>query len=166
MGQNKSWFIFFEERWQNLRFCKLSVISTSKKNSKLIYDWIFKIIIAYYNLIFLISAVLSLVCVCVFFLFLLFCILFFVCFFLSLVLHFGVKDCRRMIFQKDHLRIWAIGGHELGSLNVRVHNSLTIYELWNSIIFLNFKNPPPPPSLWRFVYKNQYVTHPLHREYC
>ena len=45
---------------------------------------------------------------------------------------------------------------------------MKIYELWNSIIFLNFKAslviipcPHPPTSLSRIAYENRYVTHPL-----
>ena len=48
---------------------------------------------------------------------------------------------------------------------------MTIYELWNSIIFLNFKTslvttslpspPHPRTSLSRIAYENRYVTHPL-----
>ena len=53
------------------------------KNSKVKYNWIFQIIIGYYNRIFLISVALSLV----FFVF--------VCFL------FGVRDYRRMIFSES-----------------------------------------------------------------
>ena len=45
---------------------------------------------------------------------------------------------------------------------------ITIYEPWNSIIFLNFKTslvmffrPHPATSLSRCAYENRYVTHPL-----
>ena len=45
---------------------------------------------------------------------------------------------------------------------------MTIYELWNSIIFLNFKaslvvtsSPHSPTLVSRIVYENRYVTHPL-----
>ena len=64
------------------------------------------------NLIFQVSVVFSLV----FFYF----VLFFV--------HLRAKDYRRMIFSKSHLYIWAIGGHELGTLSIRVSNSLIFHE--------------------------------------
>ena len=43
---------------------------------------------------------------------------------------------------------------------------MSIRELWNSIIFLNFKasvvtTPYPKTSLPRIAYENRYVTHPL-----
>ena len=43
---------------------------------------------------------------------------------------------------------------------------MTIHELWNSIIFLNFKTSLvittlPPTSSSRIAYENRYVTHPL-----
>ena len=43
---------------------------------------------------------------------------------------------------------------------------MTIHELWNSIIFLNFKTSLvittlPPTSLSRIAYENRYVTHLL-----
>ena len=45
---------------------------------------------------------------------------------------------------------------------------MTIYELWNSIIFLNFKASlviiprlHPSMSLSRIAFENRYVTHPL-----
>ena len=43
---------------------------------------------------------------------------------------------------------------------------MSIRELWNSIIFLNFKasvvtTPYPKTSLPRITYENRYVTHPL-----
>ena len=43
---------------------------------------------------------------------------------------------------------------------------MSIHELWNSIIFLNFKasvvtTPYPKTSLPRIAYENRYVTHPL-----
>ena len=59
-------------------------------------------------MIFLISVVLPLVRA-----FFLFCVSF-----LSFVFHFGAKGCRRMIFQRVHLCIWAIGGHELGTFSI------------------------------------------------
>ena len=49
--------------------------------------------------------------------------------------------------------MWAIGGHELGTLSIRVHNSLTVhYNLWalkfdNFSEFQNVKRPPHPPPI-------------------
>ena len=77
-------------------------------------------------------------------------IVFSLVFFLSFVFYFGARDWRRMIFQRVHLCIWAIGGHELGTLSIRDWQFMTIHELWNSIIFLNFKTLlviAPPSSL-------------------
>ena len=83
------------------------------KKSKLGYNWIFKVIIGYYNLIFLISIVLSLV-------FFLFCFVF---------LFFGAKYYRGMIFSESSIMYtWAIAGNELGTLNIQVHNLLTVHD--------------------------------------
>ena len=103
------------------------------------------------------------VCLFVYFFVFLFC-------FLSLVFHFGAKDCKRMIFfQRVQMCIWAIGGQELGTLSIRVHNSLAVHD--NSWVlkfdsFSEFQNvisdsplPQSPASLWCFVYENLYVTH-------
>ena len=88
------------------------------KNSNFRDNRIFKIIIGYYNLILLISVVSSLVCVCVFF-FSFFCYL---CFILEL------KTAEGWFFQRVHLCIWAIGGYELGTLSIQVHNLLTVHN--------------------------------------
>ena len=102
------------------------------KNSKFGYNWIFKIIIRYYNLIFLISVVLLLV----FFLFLFFLIfitIFLFCFF------FGARDYRLMIFSESSpIYIWAIAEHELDTLSIRVHNSLTVHDNSWALKFDNF----------------------------
>ena len=98
------------------------------KKSKLGYNWIFKVIIGYYNLIFLISIVLSLV-------FFLFCFVL-LCF---VFLFFGAKYYRGMIFSESSIMYtWAIAGNELGTLNIQVHNLLTVYDnLW-ALKFDNF----------------------------
>ena len=53
-----------------------------------------------------------------------------------------------------HLSVWAIAGRELGTLSIRVHNSLTVHaNLW-ALKFDNFSefqnvisdSPPPPPT--------------------
>ena len=46
---------------------------------------------------------------------------FFVCLFIFCRLCF-------IFFQKVHLCLWAIGGHELGTLSIWVHNSFTVYD--------------------------------------
>ena len=93
------------------------------------------------------------------------CVVFFL---LVLVLHVGAKYCRRMIFLRIHLFIWATGGHELGTLSIRVHNSLTVYGNSWALKFDHFSefqsalsDIPAPTSLWRFAYKNRCVTHSL-----
>ena len=122
------------------------------KNSKFRYNWIFKIIIGYYNLIFLISVVLSLMC-----------------FFYRLRCILEIKTAEGWLFQGVHLCIWTIEGHKLGTLTMQVHNSLTVHNnLW-ALKFDNFSesqtticgSSPPPASLWRIAYENRYVTHPL-----
>ena len=41
-------------------------------------------------------------------------------------------------FQRVDLCIWAIGGHELGTLSIPVHNSLTVYDNSWALKFDNF----------------------------
>ena len=84
---------------------------------------------------------------------------FFVCLFIFCRLCF-------IFFQKVHLCLWAIGGHELGTFSIRVHNSFTVYDnSWPLKVdnFSEFQNvisdspptpsppppapPPPPPSV-------------------
>ena len=55
-----------------------------------------------------------------------------------------------------HLCIWAIAGHELGTLSIRAHNSLTVYEHTWALKFDDFSEfqnvisdnpqPPQPPT--------------------
>ena len=89
----------------------------------------------------LISVVSSLVCVCVFF-FSFFCYL---CFILEL------KTAEGWFFQRVHLCIWAMGGYELGTLSMQVHNLLTVHNNSWALKFDNFsefqnviKDSPPP----------------------
>ena len=64
------------------------------------------------------------VCVCMFF-----CCL---CFILEL------KTAEGWFFQRVHLCIWAIGGYELGTLSIRVHNSLKVHDNSWALKFDNF----------------------------
>ena len=71
--------------------------------------------------------------------------------------------------------MWVIGGHELDTLSIRAHNSLTVHDNSWALKFDNFCEfqnvisdstpsrplPHPPVSLWHFVYENRHVTHPL-----
>ena len=41
-------------------------------------------------------------------------------------------------FQRVKLCIWAIGGHKLGILSIRVHNSLTAHDNSLALKFDNF----------------------------
>ena len=92
----------------------------------------------------LISVVSSLVCVCVFF-FSFFCYL---CFILEL------KTAEGWFFQRVHLCIWAMGGYELGTLSMQVHNLLTVHNNSWALKFDNFSefqnvikdSPPPSPA--------------------
>ena len=82
------------------------------KNSKIGYNWIFHIIIGYYNWIFLVSSL-----PCVFFcLFLLFCSCFFLFGFLELEAPEG------LFFQKVHLYIWAVAGRGLSNLSIQAQS--------------------------------------------
>ena len=94
-------------------------------------------------MIFLISVVLLLVCVCFFFV---------VVFVFLLAFHFGASDSKSMIFSVE-LCIWAIGGHELGNLSIRVHNKLTVHDNSWALKFDKFSKSQntisdslPPPS--------------------
>ena len=49
-----------------------------------------------------------------------------------------LKAERGSFFQRFHLYIWAIGGHELGILSIRVHNSLTVQDNSWALKFDNF----------------------------
>ena len=112
------------------------------KNNKIGYSSTFQIIIGYYNRIFVISVVFSRM------LFLLFLLL--------------VSLQKDDFFQRVHLYIWGVAGHELSTLSIwaRGFNSelishsffhrwlnkytihwqfMTTHELWNSIIFVNSK---------------------------
>ena len=107
------------------------------KNSKIGYDWIFQIILGYHDLIFLISVVLSLVSVVV----------------VLVVVFLKLENTKGWFFQRVHLYLWAVAGHELSKYKIHCQ-FMTIHELWNSIIFLNFKTSlmlalQPSPSLWR-----------------
>ena len=66
-------------------------------------------------MIFLISVFLSLVRLCV-------CVLCRLCCILEL------KTAEGWFFQRVHLCIWVKGGHELDTLSIRVHNSLTVHD--------------------------------------
>ena len=104
------------------------------KNSKFRCNWVFKIIIGSYNLIFLISDVLWLVCVFYFILFyfwLLCCIL-------------EPKAAEGWFFQRAHLCTWSIGGHELDTLNIWVNNSLTVHDNPWALEFDNFSEFKTP----------------------
>ena len=90
------------------------------KNSEFGYNWIFKIITRYYNLIFLIP----LSC----------CFYFFILFFVFLQL----KTTKGWFFQRVRLYIWAIERYELSTLSIRVHNSLTVHDNSWSLKFDNF----------------------------
>ena len=106
-------------------------------------------------MIFVFSVALSLVRVWVFF-----CCLSFI---------LELKTEEGWFFQRVDLCIWAIGGHELGTLSIPVHNSLTVYDNSWALKFDNFSEfqnvisdrPPPRASLWRFAYENRYVSHVL-----
>ena len=79
------------------------------KNSKIGYNWIFQIVIGYYNWIFLISVFLSFV---FFLLLLLLLVLLLLFFFLAL------KTTEGLFFQRVHLYLWAIAVNELNKLNI------------------------------------------------
>ena len=131
---------------------------------------------------FLISIVLSLVCVCV---------VFFCCCCLSFL-----ETTEGWFFQRIHLHIWAVAGHELSSLNVRAHrfnswivtqcfwvfcksylfspiikqvrNSLSVHDNSWTLKFNNiseFQNVisgyPQRASLWLIVYENWNLAQPL-----
>ena len=79
------------------------------KSSKTGYDWLSQILIRYYNGIFLLSVVLSHVCVCV-------------CLFVCLFVFFELETTRNDFFQAIHLYIWAVVGHEVGILSIRAQS--------------------------------------------
>ena len=89
------------------------------KNSKIGCNWIFQILIGYYNWKFLISFVLSLVCFCFVFCFCWCCFFVVVSFFI-----FGARDNRRMFFFREFTCIYG----QLGTLSIRVQNSLTVHD--------------------------------------
>ena len=78
------------------------------KSSKIGYDWLSQILIRYYNGIFLLSVVLSHVCV-------------FVCLFVCCCF-FELETTRNDFFQAIHLYIWAVVGHEVGILSIRAQS--------------------------------------------
>ena len=49
-----------------------------------------------------------------------------------------LKTAEGRFFHRVHLCIWAIGGHELGTLSIRVHNSLTVHDYSWALKFENF----------------------------
>ena len=94
------------------------------KNSKIGYNWLIKIIIGYYNWIFLIYVVLSLVFFC--FLFFFFCFLDLEATEFYMIFQRVIYTVYQTIYMDYY--IWAIAGHELGALIIRVHNSLTVHN--------------------------------------
>ena len=53
-----------------------------------------------------------------------------------------LKTAEGWFFQRLKLCIWTKGGHEVGTLSIEYTiqwQFMTIHELWNSIMFLNFK---------------------------
>ena len=114
------------------------------KNSKIEYNWIFQIINGYYNRVFVISVVFS---------FAFFFYLFFVLFFWS-------QRRQKDDFFREFTCIYGLyiciyGVHELGTLNIRIHHSLTVYDNSWALKFYNFSefqnvisdSPPPTPQL-------------------
>ena len=65
-------------------------------------------------------------CVCVFFSFCRLCCI------------LELKTGERWFVQRVHLYVWAIRRHELGTLSIRVHNSLTVHENSCTLKFDNF----------------------------
>ena len=63
------------------------------------------------------------------------CVCFFSCHMCCIL---ELKTAKGWFFLRVHLCIWAIGGHKLGTLSIRVHNSLTVHDnLW-ALKFDNF----------------------------
>ena len=78
------------------------------------------------------------------------CLCFFVLFF---VFGLELKTTEVWFFQRVHLYIRAIAGHELGTLSMRVHDSLKIHDNSWALKFHNFsefqnviKDCPPSPT--------------------
>ena len=144
--KNIFWFIFFGECWLNRRFCKLSVMVTSLKNSKFRGISNFRCLVARGYVLFSFSFFLSF-----FFFFLLL---------LSRMIFFSEFTCL--------LCICVIGGHELGTLSIRVHNSLTVHDNSWALKLDNFSeiqnvssdNPLPPSVIITLCHENRYVIHP------
>ena len=98
------------------------------------------------------------------------CLCVWVCVCLLLCFILELNPAEGWFFQRVHLCILAIGGHELVTLSIRVHNSLTVHDnLW-ALKFDNFSEfqnvmsdtqRPPSASLWRYAYENRYATHLL-----
>ena len=92
------------------------------------------------------------------------------CFFSSLVLHFGVNDCRRMIFLESspvymgYRRTWTRHPYDMSTQFIdsswQFMSFDNISELQNFISDSPPPPRPPPASLWRFAYENRYVTDP------
>ena len=83
-----------------------------------------------------------------------------------------LKTAEGWFFQRVYLCTWVIGGHELGTPSIRVHNSLTVHDNSWALKFSNFSefqnvisdsppSPNPPASLRRFAYESRFVTNPL-----
>ena len=81
------------------------------KNSKIEYNWIFQIIIGYYN------CIVSSSC----------------CFFF-----FKLDTTEGWFFQRVYLHIWDIAVPELSTLSLRVHNSLAVHDISSALILDNF----------------------------
>ena len=82
---------------------------------------------------------------------------FFTCAF-NLFLFFAfleIETIERWFFQIVHLCLWVTAGHELGTLSIRIHNSLIVYGNSQDLkfdTFSEFQNvisdsiPPPHPQ--------------------
>ena len=59
--------------------------------------------------------------------------------------HFGAKDSKSVIFQRVHLCIWAIGGHELGTVSsLTIHGNSWVLKLDNFPEFQNVISDSSP----------------------
>ena len=82
-----------------------------------------------------------------------------------------LKTAERRFFHRVHLCIWAIGGHKLGTLGIRAHNSLTVHDNSWALKFDNFfefqnvisdtSSFTPPVWLGCFAYKKSICDSPL-----
>ena len=73
---------------------------------------------------------------------------------LSLAFLLVLKTTEVWFFQSVHLYVWAIAGHEPGTLSIQLHNSMTVHDNSWALKFDNFSEfqnvisdrPPSPAS--------------------